>query len=143
MQIVPLLVIRRLASVTTTQEQQCRSAPSLPSSYACPHCSDWQTQVSRRIPRSAMPVSTRAPRPTWNAAGTAISPPAMVVVTQKVIAAPIDDARSMTEFAARDYASLSPAEYEALISRFGFHVLQHVANDPEAGGRTVWLCQKQ
>src|ERR1700722_9017783 len=102
MQIVPLLVIRRLASVTTTQEQQCRSAPSLPSSYACPHCSDWQAQVSRRIPRSAMPVSTRAPRPTWNAAGTAITPPAMVVVTQKAIAAPIDAARSMTELAARD-----------------------------------------
>jgi SAM-dependent methyltransferase len=39
------------------------------------------------------------------------------------------------------HASLSPAEYEALAARFGFHVLAHVANDPQAGGRTVWLCQ--
>ncbi len=39
------------------------------------------------------------------------------------------------------HASLSPTEYEALTARFGFHVLQHVANDAEAGGRTAWLCQ--
>ncbi len=39
------------------------------------------------------------------------------------------------------HASLSPAEYGGLIARFGFHVLKHVANDAEAGGRTVWLCQ--
>jgi SAM-dependent methyltransferase len=39
------------------------------------------------------------------------------------------------------HASLSPAEYEALLARFGFRVLQHAANDTEAGGRTVWLCQ--
>jgi len=39
------------------------------------------------------------------------------------------------------HASLSPAEYEALTARFGFDVLQHVANDAQAGGRTVWLCQ--
>ncbi len=39
------------------------------------------------------------------------------------------------------HASLSPTEYESLTARFGFHVLQHVANDPEAGGRTVWFCQ--
>jgi hypothetical protein len=41
------------------------------------------------------------------------------------------------------HASLSPAEYEVLTARFGFQVLQHVANDAEAGGRTVWLCRKQ
>jgi SAM-dependent methyltransferase len=41
------------------------------------------------------------------------------------------------------HASLSPAEYEALTAQFGFQVLQHVANDVEAGGRTVWLCRKQ
>jgi SAM-dependent methyltransferase len=40
------------------------------------------------------------------------------------------------------HASLSPAEYETLAARFGFKVLQHVANDPQAGGRTAWLCQR-
>ena len=40
------------------------------------------------------------------------------------------------------HASLSPDEYETLLARFGFRVLQHVANDAEAGGRTVWLCQR-
>lgn len=40
------------------------------------------------------------------------------------------------------HASLAPAEYEELIARFGFHVLQHPQNDPHAGGRTVWLCQR-
>jgi SAM-dependent methyltransferase len=39
------------------------------------------------------------------------------------------------------HASLSPAEYGALIARFGFHVLQYAANDAAAGGRTVWFCQ--
>jgi SAM-dependent methyltransferase len=41
------------------------------------------------------------------------------------------------------HASLAPSEYEALIGRSGFEVIQHKANDPEAGGRTVWLCQGQ
>ena len=40
------------------------------------------------------------------------------------------------------HASLSPAEYEALAGRFGFQVIQHIANDEAAGGRTVWLCQR-
>jgi cyclopropane fatty-acyl-phospholipid synthase-like methyltransferase len=40
------------------------------------------------------------------------------------------------------HASLSPAEYEALIVRFAFHLLQHAADDAQAGGRTVWLCQR-
>ncbi len=40
------------------------------------------------------------------------------------------------------HASLSPAEYEALAARFGFHVLQHVPNDTQAGGRTVWLSNR-
>jgi SAM-dependent methyltransferase len=38
------------------------------------------------------------------------------------------------------HASLAPAEYEALISRSGFRVVEHVLNDPQAGGRSVWLC---
>jgi SAM-dependent methyltransferase len=41
------------------------------------------------------------------------------------------------------HASLSPADYRALAARFGFAVLHHAANDPEAGGRTVWLCRRE
>jgi SAM-dependent methyltransferase len=40
------------------------------------------------------------------------------------------------------HASLSPDEYEALAARFGFRVLEHATNDVQAGGRTVWLCQR-
>lgn len=40
------------------------------------------------------------------------------------------------------HASLSAAEYEAIVARSGFHVLQHVTNDMDASGRTVWLCQR-
>lgn len=39
------------------------------------------------------------------------------------------------------HASLSPAEYQALTAHHGFRVLAHTANDAEAGGRTVWLCE--
>jgi hypothetical protein len=39
------------------------------------------------------------------------------------------------------HASLSPDEYDALIARFEFRVLEHRTNDAQAGGRTVWLCQ--
>jgi trans-aconitate methyltransferase len=39
------------------------------------------------------------------------------------------------------HASLSATEYEALIARAGFRVVQHAINDAEAGGRTAWLCQ--
>ena len=41
------------------------------------------------------------------------------------------------------HASLLRDEYEALTARFGFHVLQHVANDAQAGGRTAWLCERK
>jgi SAM-dependent methyltransferase len=41
------------------------------------------------------------------------------------------------------HASLSPTEYEALAGCFGFGVIQHATNDPAAGGRTVWLCQRR
>jgi SAM-dependent methyltransferase len=41
------------------------------------------------------------------------------------------------------HASLSPDEYEALLSRFEFDVLEHVVNDVHAGGRTVWLCRRR
>jgi len=40
------------------------------------------------------------------------------------------------------HASLAPSEYEALIGRSGFEVIQHTTNDPAAGGRTVWLCRR-
>lgn len=39
------------------------------------------------------------------------------------------------------HASLAASEYRVLIARFGFKVIRHVANDPSAGGRTVWLCR--
>jgi SAM-dependent methyltransferase len=41
------------------------------------------------------------------------------------------------------HASLAPAEYQALIGRFGFEVIEHAANDMRAGGRTVWLCRRR
>ncbi|MCV2216714.1 class I SAM-dependent DNA methyltransferase [Thauera sp. Sel9] len=41
------------------------------------------------------------------------------------------------------HASLSPAEYEALLDAHGFTVSKHVAEDPECGRHTVWLAQYQ
>jgi SAM-dependent methyltransferase len=41
------------------------------------------------------------------------------------------------------HASLAPAEYDALLTQFGFEVVQHAINDASAGGRSVWLCKKQ
>jgi SAM-dependent methyltransferase len=41
------------------------------------------------------------------------------------------------------HASLAPAEYMALIGGIVFEVIDHVANDMVAGGRTVWLCRKR
>lgn len=37
------------------------------------------------------------------------------------------------------HASLDPQEYRALLKSHGFVVLDHVAEDPESGGLTVWL----
>jgi cyclopropane fatty-acyl-phospholipid synthase-like methyltransferase len=39
------------------------------------------------------------------------------------------------------HASLAPSEYNALINRFGFEVVEHASNDKRAGGRTAWLCR--
>lgn len=39
------------------------------------------------------------------------------------------------------HASLDAGEYEALLARAGFGVLAHSIEDPEAGGRTVWLAR--
>jgi SAM-dependent methyltransferase len=41
------------------------------------------------------------------------------------------------------HASLAPDEYEALLRRFDFEVIEHVANDTQAGGRTAWLCRRR
>lgn len=41
------------------------------------------------------------------------------------------------------HASLSPAEYRSLLGGAGFAVLAHVADDPCAGGRTVWLARSR
>jgi hypothetical protein len=41
------------------------------------------------------------------------------------------------------HASLAPDEYRALANRFGFEVIEHVANDARVGGRTVWLCKRR
>lgn len=39
------------------------------------------------------------------------------------------------------HASLDAEEYRALIAASGFAVVEHAAEDPRAGGRTVWLCR--
>lgn len=40
------------------------------------------------------------------------------------------------------HASLDPNEYESLLAQYGFSVVDYVAEDPEAGGQTVWLAQR-
>lgn len=40
------------------------------------------------------------------------------------------------------HASLDPAEYRSLLDENGFRVVDHVANDPDCGGHTVWLAQR-
>lgn len=40
------------------------------------------------------------------------------------------------------HASLSPEEYRSLLSKNGFAVRAHVAEDPDCGGHTVWLAQR-
>jgi hypothetical protein len=39
------------------------------------------------------------------------------------------------------HASLSEQEYRSLLVADGFAVLDHVADDPDCGGHTVWLAQ--
>jgi len=39
------------------------------------------------------------------------------------------------------HASLAPAEYRALLSANGFNVVDHIAEDPNCGGHTVWLAK--
>lgn len=40
------------------------------------------------------------------------------------------------------HASLGPEEYRALLAAGGFAVLDHRAEDPGCGGRTVWLARR-
>nr|WP_255583631.1 class I SAM-dependent methyltransferase [Duganella sp. sic0402] len=39
------------------------------------------------------------------------------------------------------HASLAPAEYRQLLSQHGFDVAATVSEDPDCGGRTVWLAR--
>lgn len=39
------------------------------------------------------------------------------------------------------HASLDPAEYRALLHENGFAVVEHVVEDPDCGGHTVWLAR--
>lgn len=40
------------------------------------------------------------------------------------------------------HSSLSKEEYSSLLKQQGFIVIQHVVEDPNCGGATVWLCQR-
>ena len=40
------------------------------------------------------------------------------------------------------HASLDPEEYRALLAANGFSVVDHVAEDPDCGGHTVWLARR-
>ena len=40
------------------------------------------------------------------------------------------------------HASLGPDEYRLLLGQAGFDVVAHVAQDPDCGGRTVWLARR-
>jgi SAM-dependent methyltransferase len=39
------------------------------------------------------------------------------------------------------HASLDPSEYRELLARYGFGLIDHAVEDPQAGGRTVWLAR--
>jgi SAM-dependent methyltransferase len=41
------------------------------------------------------------------------------------------------------HASLDPDEYRQLLGRAGFDVAAHTVEDPECGGRTVWLARQR
>lgn len=41
------------------------------------------------------------------------------------------------------HASLDPEEYRLLIEAGGFDVVDHVTEDPECGGHTVWLARRR
>jgi 2-polyprenyl-3-methyl-5-hydroxy-6-metoxy-1,4-benzoquinol methylase len=41
------------------------------------------------------------------------------------------------------HASLDPTEYETLLGKSDFELMAHAANDPQSGGRTVWLARSR
>lgn len=41
------------------------------------------------------------------------------------------------------HASLDPEEYRALLKRHGLAVVQHIVEDPQCGGHTVWLARRE
>lgn len=41
------------------------------------------------------------------------------------------------------HASLDPEEYQQLLDRSGFALVEHAVEDPTAGGRTAWLAQSR
>lgn len=40
------------------------------------------------------------------------------------------------------HASLGPKEYESLLDRHGFHVIEHIVEDPACGAHTIWLATR-
>ncbi|CAD5295304.1 Methyltransferase domain-containing protein [Bosea sp. 62] len=40
------------------------------------------------------------------------------------------------------HGSLDPAEYRALLDANGFAVVEHIVEDPNCGGHTIWLAQR-
>ncbi|RYE72982.1 MAG: class I SAM-dependent methyltransferase, partial [Hyphomicrobiales bacterium] len=40
------------------------------------------------------------------------------------------------------HGSLDPAEYRARLDTNGFAVVEHVVEDPDCGGHTIWLAQR-
>ena len=39
------------------------------------------------------------------------------------------------------HASLDSNEYRELLARYDFELIEHSIEDPQAGGRTVWLAR--
>ncbi|WP_434641149.1 class I SAM-dependent DNA methyltransferase [Klebsiella sp. I138] len=54
------------------------------------------------------------------------------------------DGEAIGQFEGHDlyHASLAPQEYRRLLESHGFSLLKHVVNDPQCGGRTIWLAVK-
>jgi len=56
-----------------------------------------------------------------------------------------DNGEAIGRFADQDlyHASLAPDEYRDLLQQSGFEVMAHIADDPQSGGRTVWLARQR
>ncbi|EPP1033771.1 methyltransferase [Cronobacter turicensis] len=40
------------------------------------------------------------------------------------------------------HSSLSSHEYESLMKKYNFHLIEHVVEDKQCNGRTIWLAAK-